>query len=134
MTHYFGDNQDYTLDTWSIKNIYLDFLDVLSNGDLIAHIGISDGKVDSSQFALNINNFLARIDQETGKIVWAYAYFFNEVGSQAFPYDFEVKNDIIWIFGHIINFLPGINDTNAYKKLFKLSKKSKDIKSFNNYI
>ena len=78
---------------------------------MIAHISISDGKVDSSQFALNINNFLARIDQETGKIVWAYAYFFNEVGSQAFPYDFEVKNDIIWIFGHIINFLPGINDT-----------------------
>ena len=98
----------------------MDFLDVFSNGDLIAHISISDGKVDSSQFALSINNFLARIDQETGKIVWAYAYFFNEVGSQAFPYYFEVKNNTIWIFGHIINLLPDVSDTNAYKKLSKL--------------
>ena len=106
MTHYFGDSQYYSLDTWLIKNIYLDFLDVFSNGDLIAHIGINDGKVSSNQFDFNIYNFLARIDQETGKIIWAYAYFFNNVGSQVSPYNFKVRNDTIWIIGHIQNLIP----------------------------
>ena len=116
MTHYFGDSQDYTLDSWSIKNIYLDFLDVLSNGDLIAYIGIYDEIVSSSQFDFNINYFLARIDQKTGKIVWAYAYFFSDVGSQVFPFNLAVKNDTIWIIGYILNFIPNINYTKVYKK------------------
>ena len=109
MTHYFGDSQDYTLDTWFIKDLYLDFLGVLSNGDLIAHIGISDGNVGSSQFAFNIYKFIARIDQETGKIIWAYAYFFNEAGSQVSPNNLVIKNDKIWIMGHIQNLFPNIN-------------------------
>ena len=91
----------------------MDLLDVLSNGDLIAHIGISDGKVGSSQFALSINYFLARIDQETGKIIWAIAYFFNDVGSQVIPYNLAIKNDTIWIIGHIQNLVPSIYDTNG---------------------
>ena len=99
----------WTLDL--LSNLYLDFLEVLSNGDLIAHIGISDGNVGSSQFDFNIYKFLARIDQETGKIIWAYAYFFNEVGSQIAPYDIEIKNDTIWISGYIQNLFPNINDT-----------------------
>ena len=116
MTHYFGDSQDYTLDSWSIKNIYLDFLDVFSNGDLIAHIGIYNEMVSSNQFDFNINNFLARIDQKTGKIVWAYAYFFSDFGSQVSPFNFAIKNDTICIIGDILNFIPNINHTKVYKK------------------
>ena len=98
----------WTLDL--LNSLDLDFLNVLSNGDLIAFIDVGNANVGSSQFALSINNFLARIDQETGKIIWAYAYFFNEVGSQITPYNVEIKNDTIWIAGHIQNLFPNIND------------------------
>ena len=101
----------WTLDL--LNSLDLDFLDVLSNGDLIAFIDVGNANVGSSQFALSINNFLARIDQETGKIIWAYAYFFNEVGSQITPYNVEIKNDTIWIAGHIQNLFPNINDTHG---------------------
>ena len=116
------------MDTWFIKDLYLDFLDVLSNGDLIAHIGISDGNIGSSEFALTSNYFLTRIDHETDKIIWAFSYFLNEVGNQVSPYNLKINNDTIWIIGHILNFDTSTNDTIYYiilqnnKKLYKYFK------------
>ena len=93
---------------------------MLSNGDLIAYISVNDGNVGLSQFALTINNFLARIDQETGKIIWAYAYFFNEVGDQITPYNIAIKNDTILITGNIQNFFSNIINTSKFiKKIAK---------------
>ena len=130
MTHYFGDNQDYTLDSWSVKNIHLDFLDVFSNGDLIAYIGIEDKIVSSNQFASSINNFLTRIDQQTGKIVWAYANFFSDFGNQVSPFNLAIKNDTIWIIGYIHNFVLNIYDTKVYKKVLEV--KQMNMKSLIN--
>ena len=89
----------------------MDFLGVLSNGDLIAHLGISNGNIGSSNFQLNCNYFLTRIDQETGKIIWASAHFFNDIGSQAIPYNFAIKNDTIWMIAYIQNYITPSVDT-----------------------
>ena len=102
MTHYFGDNQTFVQNTWFFQNLQLNKLDVLSNGDLIAQINIVKGDyfIDSSDTSIYFNNFIARINKDTGKLIWAYAYFFNGFLDQHIANSFKVINDTIWAYGY----------------------------------
>ena len=104
-THYFGDSQLSTLNTWFINNLQLNSLNVLSDGDLIVQIGIAKGEylIYSNDSSIYFKSFIARINKETGQIIWAYAYFFNEFENQQIPYSLKVINDTIWTIGYFEN-------------------------------
>ena len=78
---------------------------MLSNGDLIAQIGNEKGDylVDSNDTSIYLKNFIARINKETGQLVWANAYFFSEFNDQQVPKIFKVINDKIWAIGNFEN-------------------------------
>ena len=104
-THYFGDNQISALNTWFIDSLQLNSLSVLSDGDLIAQIEIAKGEylIDSNDTSIYFKNFIARINNKTGQIIWAYAYFFNEFENQQIPYSLKVIDDTIWTIGYFEN-------------------------------
>ena len=117
MTHYFGDNQTTVLNTWFFQNLQLNKLDVLSNGDLVAQINIvkADYFIDSSDTSIYFNNFIARINKETGKLIWAYAYFFNGYIDQHIPNSFKVINDMIWSYGYFGVTTSSFSNTSKFK-------------------
>ena len=78
---------------------------MLSDGDLIVQIGIAKGEylIYSNDSSIYFKSFIARINKETGQIIWAYAYFFNEFENQQIPYSLKVINDTIWTIGYFEN-------------------------------
>ena len=61
-------------------------------------------------------NFIARINKETGKLIWAYAYFFDGFLDQLISNSFKVKNNTIWTLGAFENSVSRFSGTIKYEK------------------